>query len=202
MYRIRFRRHPMGPAPAGRARRLGFAAVRRSWNRRIARRFPANVYVRRLVEAALSMGIAFEPSPVPGEWMYHPGRRAILVWEPDLRHQSLSYLVAILAHELGHALDLHRRARPPGAAGSAVPPAGRLRKMEQAAFVYGFLLLKSLAIPVSLSQYTAMIEPPMDEAVDGALRRRLCCLLDRWGPEFARAASAAPALPAALSPVA
>ena len=187
--------------PAG--RRLPNALVRRAWSRRIIRRFPPNVYVRRLVEAALDLGVTFEPSPLPAQWMYHPGRRAILVWGPDLRGQSLSYLVVIMAHELGHALDFDRR---PGLArallgGSAASP--QLDdQVEQAAFVHGFLLLKRLRIPVSLSQYVQMIEPPMAARVEAALSRRLCCLLDRYGPAYVRAATATPCPPTALPPVA
>lgn len=182
-------------------RRLPPSLVRRVWNRRIIPRFPPNEYVQRLVRAALALGISFEPSPLPAQWMYHPGRRAILVWEPDLAGQSLSYLVVIMAHELGHALDFDRR---PGLAEAlfASPSPELDQQVEQEAFVQGFLLLKRLHVPVSLSQYLQMIEPPMAARVEGALTRRLCCLLDRYGPAFVQAASAGPSPLTALPPVA
>lgn len=182
-------------------RRVPAALVRRGWSRRIVRRFPPNVYLRRLVRTALALGIAFEPSPVPEQWMYHPGRRAILVWQPDLRRQSLSYLVVIMAHELGHALDFDRRPRAAPGPGRGAPP-GEDLETEQQACVLGFLLLKQLHVPVSLSQYLQMLEPPLAARVQRALAGRLCCLLDRWGPAFAVAAAAPEAFPDALPPVA
>lgn len=139
--------------------------------------FPQNPYVRRLVEFALGRGISFEESPVPEQWMYHPGRRAILLWPPDLREQTLTYLVLILAHELGHACDFDRRPRLMERLQRTGDP--RLyRAVERSAFVQGFVLLKRLQIPVSLSQYLAGILPPMDAEVARALRQRLCCLMD------------------------
>ncbi|WP_324668507.1 hypothetical protein [Geochorda subterranea] len=175
--------------------------VRRGWDRRLAARFPPNPYVQRLVRAARAMGIAFEPSPLPEQWMYHPGRRAILIWGPDLSHQSLSYLVVIMAHELGHALDFERRRCAAAMLGHG-QVSGHELEMEQAACVEGFLLLKRLAIPVSLRQYLMMLEPPLAGRVQADLEARLCCLLDRWGPAFARAAATRSVPGVALPPVA
>lgn len=148
---------------------------------RLAAAFPPNPYVQRLVRYALARGIRFEVSPVPEQWMYHPGRRAILVWPADLHQQPLTYLVMVLAHELGHARDfdehpglmerLERKGSP------------RLhRAVERSAFVRGFELLKQLRIPVSLGQYVQGILPPLDREVEQVLRRRLCCLLEGRPP--------------------
>lgn len=167
----------------------------------IARRFPPNPFVARLVRTAQQWGVAFEASPIPDQWLYHPGRRAIMVWLPDLEGQSLSYLVTIMAHELGHAQDFDRH--PELAKRLFATDDPRLhRAAERAAFVNGFLLLKRLSIPVSLSQYLAMVEPPMDREVGRALRRRLCCLLDRLGEQAAPWVQGVPARPGGLPPVA
>ena len=147
----------------------------------LAEGFPANVYVRRLVDYALARGIRFEASPLPEQWMYHPGRRAILLWPPDLRQQTLTYLVFILAHELGHAGDFDRRPGLMERLEHSRDP--RLhRAVERSAFVQGFLLLKRLHIPVSLEQYLAGILPPMDAEVRAALQARLCCLMEPTRP--------------------
>lgn len=167
----------------------------------IAARFPPNPFLDRLVHTAREWGIRFEASPVFEQWLYHPVRRAILVWLPDLEQQSLSYLVTIMAHELGHAADFDRRPDLVRRLASGGDP--RLQHaLERAAFVNGFVLLKRLSIPVSLSQYVAMVEPPMDRHVERALRRRLCCLLDRRLQGAAVRAQPAPQQPAGLPPVA
>ncbi len=139
--------------------------------------FPDNIYVQRLVDRAETLGISFATSPVKEQWLYHPEHERIYVWEPDLALQSLSYLVVILAHELGHARDFeenpaHLRLTR-NLLWSEVP-----HSVEIAAFVNGFAILKELWIPVSLDQYILMISPEI--AVD--VRRqiegfRVCCLL-------------------------
>ena len=172
--------------------------------RPLAEAFPRNPYVRRLVDFALARGIRFEESPLPEQWMYHPGRRAILLWPPDLSQQTLSYLVLILAHELGHACDFDRHPRLM----EHLQRTGDLRlhrAVERSAFVRGFILLKRLQIPVSLSQYVAGILPPMDEEVRRALGRRLCCLMDARASQASRPPSGMvqpPPGPAGLPPVA
>ncbi|WP_324716948.1 hypothetical protein U7230_01270 [Carboxydochorda subterranea] len=189
----------------GRSRQLSVGATRPVVSRSIARRFPPNPYVQSLVRFARQRRISLEPSPVPRQWMYHPGRRAILAWLPDLRDQSLSYLVMILAHELGHALDFDRH---PGLADRlfAAESPELERAVEHRAFVGGFFLLQRLGVPVSLRQYLLMIEEPMASAVGRTLGRRLCSLLDREdasGPHAPASAGAARTLPPpALPPVA
>ena len=170
----------------------------------LAEAFPRNTYVRRLVDFALARGIRFEESPVPEQWMYHPGRRAILLWPPDLREQTLSYLVLVLAHELGHACDFERHPRLMERLQRTGDPR-LLRAVERSAFVRGFVLLKRLQIPVSLSQYVAGILPPMDAEVGRALTGRLCCLMDARAPAAAHPAPGVvppPPGPAGLPPVA
>lgn len=167
----------------------------------IVQQFPPNPFLQRLVRAALAYSISFEQSPAPEQWMYHPGRRAILVWMPDLRSQSMSYLVTIMAHELGHALHFDRHPRLARKLFSSASL--ELDWMvEREAFVEGFLLLKRLAIPVSLEQYLRMIEPPMASEVARSLNGCLCCLLDRYGAGYATSSAAAGPLPVALPPVA
>lgn len=122
-----------------------------------------------------------------GEWMYHPGRRAIVVWLPDLERQSLSYLVTIMAHELGHAMDFDAMPGLPGRLFGASRDAVQERRAEERAFVRGFLILQECGIPVSLRQYVAMIEEPMARRVERLLRRRVCSLLDATGAAASRA---------------
>jgi|LFRM01.2.fsa_nt_gb antirestriction protein ArdC len=139
--------------------------------------FPDNKYVQRLLKHCRTMNIKLAGSPVREQWFYHPEQRTIYVWPPDLTYQSLSYLVVILAHELGHAMDFDSH---PGHVAvirnrhwSRTP-----LFIEQAAFVNGFCLLKQLQIPCSLDQYAAMIEPPMAERVVNEIENNhLCCLL-------------------------
>lgn len=165
----------------------------------LAGAFPDNPFVRRLVDFALARGIRFEASPYPEQWLYHPGRRAILVWPPDLRQQTLTFLVLILAHELGHARDFDRR--PYLSQLLRRRPDPRLQHaVERSAFVGGFELLKQLQVPVSLSQYVAGILPPMDQEVHRVLSRRLCCLLDRRASGDGAATAAEPGAPVPAHP--
>lgn len=147
----------------------------------LALSFPKNPFIERLLAKAEELSIHFEPSPVHEQWLYQPDRRAILVWEPDLASQSLSYLVVILAHELGHAIDFDRdpsrRSAVRGLHWLDVPD-----EVEIAAFVEGFLLLKELRIPISLSQYEMMIAEPLAGLVREEIEQNhLCCLLSRGG---------------------
>lgn len=138
--------------------------------------FPDNQHVRKLIGLCRAQGITLERSTVPEQWLYHPELRTLYVWEPDLALGSLSYLVVVLAHELGHARDFDRhpqhKALVRGLHWSDTPPA-----IEEAAFVEGFYILKELGIPVSLEQYLQMIESPMDRRVRRRLEETLCCLL-------------------------
>lgn len=154
--------------------------------------FPENTFLQRLIEKAEALGIAFSTSPVPEQWLYHPEHRTIYVWEPDLKEESLSYLVVILAHELGHVVDfranpLHRRLTR-NLHWSEAPD-----EVEIAAFVYGFTILKELWIPVSLDQYVLMIAPSIAEEVRRRIERsHLCCLLSSDRPiQTSRRAQAA-----------
>jgi hypothetical protein len=138
-------------------------------------KFPDNLYIQRLLQRCHNMNITLAHSPEREQWLYHPGQRTIYVWAPDLAHQSLSYLVVILAHELGHAVDFD--AHPAHAAmikgrhWSQTP-----FFIEQAAFVNGFCILKELHIPCSLDQYAAMIDEPMAERVVREVgNKHLCC---------------------------
>lgn len=148
-------------------------------------RFPPNPFVQRLLAKAQELRISFERSPVREQWLYHPGRRAILVWEPDLTSQSLTYLVVILAHEMGHAVDFdqnpERRREVHGMHWLDVPD-----DVEIAAFVQGFLLLKELRIPISLDDYQKMIAEPIGAAVRREIQENhLCCLLSSSRPAAA-----------------
>ncbi|HEY8531547.1 MAG TPA: hypothetical protein VIL08_04790, partial [Limnochorda sp.] len=75
-----------------------------------------------------------------------------------------SFLVVILAHELGHVLDFdanpHYRELVRDLHWSEVP-----LDIERSAFVRGFRILQALDIPVSLEAYLAMIEEPMASEV-------------------------------------
>lgn len=149
-------------------------------------RFPANPFVRRLLDRAQALGIRFAPSPLEGEWLYHPAFRTIYLWEPDLTQASLSYLVTILAHELGHAIDFDRHpehlALTHGRHWSQTPA-----RLERAAFINGFILLQELQIPFELDAYLAMIAEPMARDVRRTLQRRhLCSLPQRRMPRTAR----------------
>ena len=171
----------------------GDRKIRQRLHARLTALFPANPFVQRLVARAEAMGITFAPSPVEEQWFYHPDDRTLYVWEPDLDDQSLSYLVVILAHELGHAADfdnnpLHLHLTR-GLHWSEVP-----LEIEIAAFVQGFRILKELGIPISLDQYECMIAPAIAPIVRNRLESyHLCCLLspaDRTaGPMSAPAAS-------------
>lgn len=140
-------------------------------------RFPANEYVQRLVNEARRMQVSFATSPVKEQWLYHPEQRTIYVWEDDLTQESLSYIVVILAHELGHAIDFDTNPKHyelcRGLHWAEVPD-----EIEIAAFVQGFNLLKRLWIPVSLDAYEMMIDP----SIAGMVRQEIetnhsCCLL-------------------------
>lgn len=149
-------------------------------------RFPANPFVRRLLDRAQALGVCFAPSPLEGEWLYHPGFRTIYLWEPDLTQASLSYLVTILAHELGHAIDFDRHpehlALTNGRHWSETPVC-----IERAAFINGFILLQELQIPFELDAYLAMIAEPMASDVRRTLQRGyLCFLPERRMPWTAR----------------
>lgn len=145
----------------------------------IVAQFPRNPYLERLVEKALALDITFESSPVREQWLYHPGRRAILVWEPDLKAQSLTYLVVVLAHEIGHAVDFDQNPHHLLAVQELhwldVP-----FEVEAAAFVQGFRLLKELWVPISLDQYQMMIQEPVATMVRKKIEaEHLCCLFSR-----------------------
>ncbi len=139
-------------------------------------KFPRNTHIAALLQRCRAMRVALDVSPVPEQWLYHPAHRTIFVWEPDLHEQSLSYLVVILAHELGHAMDFDQH------------PAHvcLVRDMhwsdapdyvERAAFVNGFRILKELSIPFSLQDYVLMIDQEMGRQVRLAVEKEMCCLL-------------------------
>ena len=129
-------------------------------HRAVRRLFPKNVYVQRLLAKLESLNVGLGISTEPGQWLYHPAFRTLWVWEPDLRTQPLSYLVVILAHELGHVLDFdekpHYWAITRNLHWTQVPD-----EIECSAFVRGFLLLQELGVPINLPQYLAMIDTPM-----------------------------------------
>lgn len=138
--------------------------------------FPLNSHINSLLQRCLDMHVSLQTSPVPEQWLYHPAFRTIYIWEPDLKRQPLSYLVVILAHELGHAVDFDNH--PEHALQvrdihwSQAPD-----HVERAAFVNGFHILKELRIPVSLHDYLLMIDENMGAQVKRALDREMCCLL-------------------------
>jgi len=151
-------------------------------HRDLVLRFPKNPYVERLLAKADELAIVFESSPIHEQWLYHPERRAIMVWEPDLAFQSLTYLVVVLAHELGHAVDFEQnpghRLAVRGMHWLDVPD-----EVEIAAFVQGFLLLKELRIPISLDDYEMMIVEPIASTVRKEIEQNhLCCLLSTRPP--------------------
>lgn len=130
----------------------------------VAEQFPDNPFLARLIQRTEELGICFAPSPIPEQWLYHPEQRVIYVWEPDLSEQSLSYLVVILAHEIGHAVDFDldpsRLEATRGLHWEDVPT-----EVEVAAFVEGFRILQELWIPINLDQYEQMIEPQIAHLV-------------------------------------
>lgn len=132
-------------------------------------RFPPNVHVQSLLEAARRLGVKLAPSDVTGQWLYRPAERTLHVWEPDLENESLSFLVVILAHELGHVLDFdekpHYREIIRSLHWSQVP-----QEIERSAFVRGYRILEALAIPVPVEAYVQMIEEPVAAQVAVALR--------------------------------
>ena len=162
-------------------------------HRSLISRFPQNPFLDRLVAKAEELDITFEPSPIREQWLYHPDRRAILVWEPDLEHQSLTYLIVVLAHEMGHAVDFDQnpghRLAVRGLHWLDVP-----HEVEIAAFVQGFRLLKELWIPISLDHFEMMIEEPVSKIVRKRIEEEhICCLLSKPsrepGEDGSRAAS-------------
>lgn len=145
----------------------------------LVEQFPDNPFIHRLVVKAAALGIAFDRSPIENQWLYHHERRTLYVWEPDLAGESLTYLVVVLAHELGHAIDFDRHPHHRRAMRHLhyleVPD-----EVEIAAFVQGFRILKELAVPISLDQYEQMIEPPIGKIVRERIEsRHLCCLLSQ-----------------------
>lgn len=154
----------------------------RTTHERLAARFPDNPYVQRLVSKAEALNVTFDASPIEEHWLYHPDQRRIYIWEPDLESQSLTYLVVILAHELGHVVDFDRNPHHRRASKNRhwldVPD-----EVELAAFVQGFRILKELSIPVSLDHYEQMIEEPMARRVRRQIETNLlCCLLSKPSP--------------------
>ncbi|MBO8141275.1 MAG: hypothetical protein H0Z37_03725 [Firmicutes bacterium] len=137
-------------------------------HRAVRRLFPPNVYVQRLLNKLEALHVGLRPSREWQQWLYHPAYRVLLVWEPDLRTQPLSYLVVILAHEIGHVLDFdekpHYRALTRHLRWWQVPD-----EIERSAFVRGFSVLQELAVPVTLEQYLTMMEPRMAAQVAWAL---------------------------------
>lgn len=156
-------------------------------HKRLVSRFPRNEFVQRLLAKAASLGVRFARSPVFEQWLYHPEHRTIYLWEPDLTGQPLSYLVVILAHELGHVTDFDSNPRHQRIASTLhwlqVPD-----EIEIAAFAEGFRILKELWIPVSLDQYVLMIEEPLGQRVRERIEtQHLCCLMSEGASK--RAAS-------------
>lgn len=130
--------------------------------------FPENEYVQRLLDCLRKLNVRLGISNEREQWLYHPKYRTLWVWKPDLHTQPLSYIVVILAHEIGHVLDFdekpHYREVTKNLHWSEVP-----HEIERSAFVRGFLLLQQLAIPITLPQYLYMIEPWMASTVEDEL---------------------------------
>lgn len=126
--------------------------------------FPDNVYVHRLLHYLDILNVRIGVSSEPEQWLYHPRYRTLWVWTPDLQTQPLTYIVVILAHEIGHVLDFdanpHHKTIIADLHWSEAPD-----YIERIAFVRGFHVLQQLQIPVTLSQYISLIESPMAEAV-------------------------------------
>ncbi|NMB45383.1 MAG: hypothetical protein GX998_03105 [Firmicutes bacterium] len=133
-------------------------------DRAVRNLFPNNTYVQRLLKKAESLDVLFLGSRVEEQWLYHPDYRTLCIWLPDLGDSSLSYLVVMLAHELGHVMDFD--ARPQyleairGLPWFAVPS-----EIELSAFVSGYQIIRELCIPVTLAQYCQMIDQPMANLV-------------------------------------
>ncbi len=141
--------------------------------------FPRNRYIQRLLQLCKRMQVCLDRSEVYRQWLYHPTQRTIYVWEPDLKSESLSFLVVIIAHELGHALDFDTHPE-------LIDQTRERRwwemplEIEAAAFVNGFRLLKDLHIPFSLDHYIEMIDESIAVTVrDTIEREHLCCLLSK-----------------------
>ena len=126
--------------------------------------FPHNVYVQRLLQKAMALDVLFLDSQVEEQWLYHPDYRTLCVWLPDLAAGSLSYLVVMLAHELGHVLDFDAKPRYLDAI-RGVPWFAVPYEIELSAFVSGFQIIQELDIPITLEQYCQMIEKPMADLV-------------------------------------
>lgn len=126
--------------------------------------FPDNTYVTRLLDYLAALNVRLEISSEPEQWLYHPRYRTLSVWLPDLNTQPLSYIVVILAHEIGHVLDFdenpHYVTLIADLHWSEVPD-----HIELVAFTRGFVVLQQLHIPVTVQQYLALIEQPMSDAV-------------------------------------
>lgn len=131
--------------------------------------WPRNQYVSRLLGSFQALGVGLKPGGVREQWLYRPDERTLYVWTPDLTSQSLSFLVVILAHELGHVLDFDEkpqyREQIRHLHWSQVP-----LEIERSAFIRGFRILQALQIPVSLEAYLQMIDEPMASQVGAALR--------------------------------
>lgn len=130
--------------------------------------FPDNVYVQRLLNCLRTLNVRLGVSTEWEQWLYHPKYRTLWVWKPDLHTQPLTYIVVILAHEIGHVLDFdekpHYKTVTSNLHWSEVPA-----EIERSAFVRGFILLQQLSIPVTLPQYLHMIEPHMAASVEREL---------------------------------
>ena len=126
--------------------------------------FPSNVYVQRLLSKAEALHVLFLGSQVSEQWLYHPAYRTLCVWLPDLKDTSLSYLVTMLAHELGHVLDFDAKPQYLEAIRD-IPWFAVPSEIELSAFVSGFRIIQELGIPVTLVQYCQMIERPMSDLV-------------------------------------
>lgn len=129
----------------------------RHLSKQVEARFPADVNVDKLLGYAEKLGVHFLPSEVREQWLYHPAERIITVWLPDLAAGNVDFVIVMLAHELGHAVDfdLHPeyldfiRDRH----WSEVPP-----DIERSAFITGFRILYGLGIPADPRVYAAYIE--------------------------------------------
>lgn len=130
----------------------------------VRERFPDNIYVQRLLDYLQRLNVRLDVSTEPEQWLYVPRERSLWVWMPDLHTQPLTYIVVILAHEIGHVLDFdanpHYKAIIEDLHWSEVPD-----HLERTAFVRGFHVLQQLHIPITLPQYVSLIEQPMADAV-------------------------------------
>ena len=157
-----------------------FEEARRK-DRAVKSLFPGNLYVQRLLKKADALHVLFLGSQVSEQWLYHPDYRTLCVWLPDLEDTSLSYLVTMLAHELGHVVDFDAKPQYLEAI-QGVPWFAVPLEIELSAFVSGFRLIQELGIPFTLAQYCQMIERPMSDLVarvvsgDQALNDAVCSL--------------------------